>query len=546
MLAASLVIAVAPAVAQNPKSDFETQSSPYTGKVVEEIVARVNDQVISLTDYKRAEQQLEQEAQQAGWSEQELYQQRRNLLRGLIDKQLLLSKGKQLGITGGNRLINRLDQLRKQNHLPTMQALQKAVEAQGIAWEDFKQQIRDNIVTQSVIGQEVGSHIDVAPSEIKDYYDSHKQEFERPEEVSLNEILIATPDPDSAEQVDAAKKKAEAIEEQLKGGANFEDLAKKDSGGPTAAEGGVLGVYKAGQLPKVMEDATFGLKPGGVTEPIRTKQGWLILEVTKHIAAGLAPMDEVQNQIQEELGMQKMEPAVRKYLTKLRTQAYIDIRPGYVDSGATPNEMKFVQSAYVTPVKKKKKYHARERFQGRTRHRHASKKESRKEEIAQERRSQRPGKKEKIRYGQAPRETLPSGPTKTVNAGAEPNQGSQVSENYAGLAAGESSGQMGEAPEAKPRKWRLTDELKLEKKKRKEEEEAKKHHDFVPPTLTKQEQSTAKRQDAALGLRGDTSHLKKVNPAKEGPKRRFSDEGKKKKEKKESESTPETGTTPQS
>lgn len=545
MLAASLVIAVAPAVAQNPKSDFETQSSPYTGKVVEEIVARVNDKVISLSDYRRAEQQLEEEAQQQGWTQQQMYEQKRDLLRGLIDKQLLLSKGNQMGITGGTRLVNRLDELRKQNHLPTMLALQKAVEAQGIAWEDFKQQIRDNIVTQTVIGREVGSHIDIAPSEIRDYYNAHKQNFEQPEEVSLSEILISTPNPDDAAQVEAAKKKAEAIEAKLEGGADFVTLAKQDSGGPTAQEGGVLGVYKAGQLPKVMEDATFSLKPGGVTPPIRTKQGWLILEVTKHTKAGLEPLDAVQTRIQEELGMQKMEPAVRQYLTKLRTEAYIDIRPGYVDAGGTPNEMKFIQSAYVTPVKKKKKFHARERFQGRTRHRQVSRKESRKEEIAQERRAQKPGKKEKIRFGQAPRETLPSGPTKMVNAGAGPSAEPQVSENEAGLAPGADNGQSAGA-EATPRKWRLTDKLKLSKKKRKQEAEAEKHHDFVPPTLTPQEQAAAKRQQAALGLKGDTSKIRKVNPAKEGPKRRFSDEGKKKKEKKESESTTETGTTPQS
>jgi peptidyl-prolyl cis-trans isomerase SurA len=525
MLAASLAIAVVPAFAQNMKSDFDTQSSPYTGKVVEEIVARVNDRVISLTDYKRAEKQLQEEAQQRSWTEQRVYEKQKNLLRDLIDNQLLLSKGKQLGITGGTRLIERLDEIRKQYHLASMEALQKDVESEGIAWEDFKQHIRDGIIREAVLSQEVGAHINIAPSEIQAYYDQHKSEFERPEAVSLSEILIPTANPDNAAQVAKAKAKADEIETQLRNGTDFATLAKTDSGGPTAQQGGVLGQYSRGQLPKVMEDATFSLKPGGVTQPILTKQGWLILEVTKHQNAGLAPLDEVQNQIQEDIGMAKMGPVVREYLTKLRTQAYIDIRPGYVDSGATPNEMKFIQSAYVPPSKHKKKKGHRERvrFQGRTRHR---RKKVNEREVARNR-SQRPGKKEKIRFGQAPREALPPGPTTMVNAGAGPNNAPQESENQAGLAPGAGTKAEQASTPSHPRKWRLTDELKVGRKKRRAEAEAEKHHNFVAPKLSAKEKAKEAREDRALGLNGNTSDVKKVNSARKGPKRRFSNQGRK-------------------
>lgn len=561
VLAAGLVLAVVPAVAQNLKSDFADTSNPssYTGTVVEEIIARVNDQVISMTDFQRAEQELQQEAQQQSWSQQQLYEQRRDLLRGLIDKQLLLSKGKQLGITGETQLIRRLDEIRKQNHLDSMEALQKAVEAQGISWEDFREQIRENIITQHVISQEVGAHIDIAPSEIEAYYNAHKQEFERPEQVSLNEILIPTPNPDNAAQVSEAQKKADQIEEQLKTGASFTDLAKKDSGGPTAQQGGVLGDYKKGQLPKVMEDATFSLKTGGVTQPIRTRQGWLILEVTGHEAAGIAPLSAVQNQIQETLGMQKMEPALRAYMTQLREQAYIDIRPGYVDSGASANEQKFIQSAYVPPGPKKKKKHVeRTRFHPRPRRgvrtetaSGASAPEKGKKhkgrEVA-EYREQKPGKREKIRFGQAPRETLPAGETRTVDAGATA-PAPQVAVNGSGMAnIDNGTGDVGTAV-APEKKTRMTDQLKLSKERRKQAAEAKKYHPFVPPTLTPAEQALDARKNAALGLRGDTSKTKKVNPAKLGPKRRFSDDDKKKEQQPQSGQSTQTSqpaATPQS
>src|SRR5579875_1568646 len=215
LMAAALALAVMPLHGQsasNSSGDASSQQSnglPYPGKVVEQIVARVDDQVIDTSDYQRALQDLKQQAQQQNMSEAELAREKKNLLRNLIDQQLLLAKGKQLGITGEDQLVERLDQIRKQNHLDSMTALQQAVEAQGLSWQDFKQQIRNNIITQTVIRQKVAPTIRISPQEIQQYYDQHKKEFERPEEVQLSEILIPTANPDNAAQVAEAKKKAD-------------------------------------------------------------------------------------------------------------------------------------------------------------------------------------------------------------------------------------------------------------------------------------------------------------------------------------------------
>lgn len=562
MLIAGVALSVVPAVAQT-QGTFSTapQTSAYSGSVVEERIAQVNDQVISKSDYERAEQEMEQEARQQNWTQQQIFEQRKDLLRSLIDRQLLLSKGKEMGITGETELVKREDEIRKQNHLDSMEDLQKAVEAQGISYEDFKEQIRENIITQQVISQEVGPHISISQSEIQSYYNTHHDEFEQPEEVKLNEILVATPDPDNAAQVADAEKKADAVEAKLKGGADFAAVAKTDSSGPTAQDGGRLGSYKRGDLPKVMEDATFGLQSGQYTEPIRTRQGWLILQVTDHVKAGLAPLNSVQNEIQEEIGMSKMEPAMRTYLTTLRDQAYIDIRPGYVDSGASPNELKFIQGAYVPPSPKKKKHIQRARYSGRPARGHRAaqvqataavppagvptlaqvNKQSGNAssakgptQVASNTGTQKPGKKEKIRFGQAPRETLPAGDTRQVDAGAgnaAPAQ-DQVAINQPGISP--DMGNAGETPGAstgpKAAKTRLTDRLKQSKQKQADLKAAGKREKFVPPPQTQTPEAKAEdsRQDAALGLKGDTTKpAKKASPAKTGPKRRLSDEEKK-------------------
>jgi peptidyl-prolyl cis-trans isomerase SurA len=530
LLAASLAVFAIPGVAQSRSSSYQ-ESSPYHGQVVEEIVARVNDQVISLSDYDRAQQQLDQEAQQEGWSQQQLYKQKHDLLRSLIDKQLLLSKGKEMGISGDDGVIQRLDQMRRQYHLATMDDLQKAAEAQGVSWEDLKEQIRENVITSDVISQEVAPKIIVSPSEIQEYYNEHKKDFEQPEQERLSEILIPTPNPDDAAQVATAEKQADDIESRLKAGADFATLAKADSSGPTAAQGGDLGEYKRGVLPRVMEDATFQLGPGQWTKPIRTKQGWLILQVTQHENAGLQPLSAVQDQIQQTIGMQKMQPALREYLTRLRNQAYITIRPGYEDAGSSPGEMKFIQSAYVAPGAKHKKRETRSRFRAKPR-RKAKPQAAHLQTVAEkttrstEGRIQKPGKKEKIRFGQAPRETLPTETTRNVDAGA--GEGNTAAQESGNATLTDSSGKIVDtsSPAPQQKKVRFQDQKELPKAKQWKNRPKQK---YVAPEAPAAELAKEKRQSQAYGLRGDTTHPKKVNPAKEGPKRRLSDQDKKRK-----------------
>jgi len=147
---------------------------------------------------------------------------------------------------------------------------------------------------------------------------------------------------------------------QIRAGAKFEDLAKKESEGPSASQGGDLGAFKRGTLAKELEDKTFAMKAGEVTDVIRTKQGYVILKVTAHQTAGIPTMKEIEPRIMDALYMQKLQPALRAYLTKLREEAYINYKDGYVDSGASPNQTKPIETASAKPsdskkLKKKKK-----------------------------------------------------------------------------------------------------------------------------------------------------------------------------------------------
>jgi peptidyl-prolyl cis-trans isomerase SurA len=359
------------------------------GQVVEEIVARVNSQIITLSEFQRSKDQLKDDVKQQdpNKADKAFADREKDILRDLIDQQLLLEKAKDLDITGDTDLIKRLDQMRKEMKLETMEELEKAATAQGISYEDFKQNMRNQIVTQKVIGEEVGSHLTIPKDEEQKFYDEHKSEMERPEAIRLSEILIApqkaaaTPaaagdssagDSPKTSAADAAKQAADAaalaaaeakandVLKQIRAGASFDDMAKKYSEGPSAAQGGDLGMFKRGTLAKELEDKTFAMKAGEITDVVRTKPGYIILKVTDHQTAGIPTLKEIEPKIMDALYMEKLQPALRAYLTKLREDAYIDIKDGYVDSGASPNETKPIETATAKPsdskkLKKKKK-----------------------------------------------------------------------------------------------------------------------------------------------------------------------------------------------
>ncbi len=541
--------------AQSLNAAAAAPDEPYQGTVVEQVIAQVNDQIISTSDYKRAEQELEQQAAQQGWPQDKLEAARKNLLRDLIDNQLLLSKGKQLGITGEAQTIREMDQIRKQNHLDSMEALEDAVAKQGMNFADFKASIQNRIITSQVIRQQVGRRINITEPEEHAYYEAHKSEFTTPESVKLSEILIPTADPDNTAQVAEAQKKADAIEAQLKGGASFADLAKKDSGGSTAAQGGLLGEYTRGQLgAKVLEDATFSLDAGQYTAPIRTKQGFIILRVDEHKKATQESFDTAENQVQQAIGMQKMQPALRSYLKELRDEAYIEVRPGYVDAAATKNEVHPIYSAYEAPHKKKKKKRALVRYgeagehHGRTRtnfgmthkdetasaaapssvpsladiaNNNAQQAESakdKKKDKKEEARSMKPGKREKVRFGQAPRETLPPA---AHDADASPSQAAGMGHAQPSAEADDDQSQA-EPKQKKVRYSSLAFASHAAKKKRKIAEARAKLYPYQNKPETTLEKADQKEQDQPLGLAGDTS--KKKVKSKTAGKKRYSSE----------------------
>ncbi len=331
-------------------------------KVVEEIVARVNNEIITTSELAKSRNAAAEEAQQdcSGKCTPEQLQvavedRQKYALRDLIDQSLLAQRGKDMGLSVEADVVKQLDQIRIQNKLPDMDALEKAVTQEGLNWDDFKNNIRNKILTQQVIQREVGSHITIGQEDAQKYYEEHKNEFVKPEEVALRAIELSTEGKKEAE-IAEQKKKAEDLLKRINDGEDFAVLAKRFSDGSTAQQGGFLGVYKRGELSKELEDKVFGMKKNQLTDVIETKQGFLILQVLERYEAGVQPFEKVSNEIMDHLYGERMEPALRDYLKTLREQSYVVIKPGYQDSAGGGNSE--IEEVSATPeVTKEKKQH---------------------------------------------------------------------------------------------------------------------------------------------------------------------------------------------
>src|ERR1700733_11428330 len=327
--------ALALSVALLPSSArARTQAKPSAEA---EIVARVNNDVITLAGYQKAEQALRDEVARdcQGCPPDQIAaqfkDQQKDLLRGMIDESLIVQRAKDMNVNVEPDVNRRLDEVRQQNGLATIDDLKKGVEASGLSWEEYKATIRNGLLQKEVVRREVGTHVDISPDEVKQYYEAHPQEFTLPERVTLSEISLST-EGKSPEEFAAVRAKAEGLRSSVLNGDDFNRVAQLYSQGSTAKEGGNLGTYKKGELSPQIEAIVFEMSKGQITDVIQTRTGFEFMKVEEHFQSGLQPMDKVEPDIRNTIHAQKAQPLLRDYLAELREQSNIMVKPGYNDS----------------------------------------------------------------------------------------------------------------------------------------------------------------------------------------------------------------------
>lgn len=314
---------------------------PPKGKVLDSVISRVNDDIITSFQYKQAVDALQQEIKHDCKScsqtkiETRFEKERKNVLRDLIDQDLLVERAKDDGISVDADVVRALNQTREQYNLPSMAALQRAVEASGMSWENYKNSIKRGLLQQKVIQQDVAPTVQVSQKTVEKYYQEHKSEFYRKATVKLSVIMLSTKGKTAAEDA-KLKKKLEAIRQRVENGDDFGQLAKLYSDGPYAKKNGEMGSFTRGQLAPAIDNAVFKLHHNEMTPVMHLANGYAIFQVQQHYSAGLQPLNKVRNQIEDAIYSKRMPSAIRQFLKVLRQQSYITVAQGYTDTAAVP------------------------------------------------------------------------------------------------------------------------------------------------------------------------------------------------------------------
>jgi len=323
---------------------------------IEQIICKVNGDIITNVDLEHDLAGYEKQLRAGGISgkrlEDALKEETANLLRDKIDHLLLQQKGKELELKVDGDLNKQIADMQRQSNMADPEKFQALVRQEtGKSYEEFKADLKNTLYEQGVVSEEVLRKIQFKQEEIRAYYDAHLDEFQREERIYLREIAISTQGKqDDPVALAALQKKAKDLADRARRGERFNELAQTNSDSVTAKDGGSLDPYKKGELAPAIEGAVWDKERGTVTDPINIGNALLILRVDEHYKAGLASFEEVETAIQNHIVDSRRQVALRAYLTKLRDLSFLEIKPGYEDTGAAPGkETKWSDPAQLKP-----------------------------------------------------------------------------------------------------------------------------------------------------------------------------------------------------
>ncbi|MCL4794657.1 MAG: SurA N-terminal domain-containing protein [Bryobacteraceae bacterium] len=310
--------------------------------LVEQIIAKVNGDIITRTELDRELQQVEAGLRARGATPEQIQKEvearQPDLLRDRIDSLLLIQRGRDLNINVDQDVSKYLGQIQSQNKIADPDKFQAWIREQtGMSFEDFRSETRNGILSQRVIGQEVSSKINIPRADVVKYYEEHKDEFNRKERIFLREIFVSN----EGRTLEEAEKKATELLTRARRGERFAELARDNSDSVSAAEGGAMPPFeRTGDfaLDATIAEQVWDKPRNHITDLIKRDNGFLILRVEMQHREGLAELDEVENEVREKLFEPRIRPRIREYLTELRRDAFLEIREGWVDTGAAPGK----------------------------------------------------------------------------------------------------------------------------------------------------------------------------------------------------------------
>lgn len=260
-------------------STFVFSNSAYALEPLDSIAVVVNEDVITSNELAGKVRYYENQIRLSSGSISDMDSLKKQVLERMIRDKAQLQQAAQFGIQIDDISLNRMiDAMAKKNNI-SLNELRTTLEQEGIDFGDFRNQTRDELIIQELQKRMVADKVNVTPQEVKQFMDSNVQQEQSGTEFHLLHILIATPEDASPEDIQQSQQKAENIYQQLLQGADFKQLAIRESNGSNALKGGDLGTRKANELPELFLQAIEGLQQGEVSQPVRSASGFHLLKL---------------------------------------------------------------------------------------------------------------------------------------------------------------------------------------------------------------------------------------------------------------------------
>lgn len=298
-------------------------------EVVDRIVAIVNDDIITLSELNRSLQPYAERIRASGYSPEKerkmLFSVREDILNQLIDKKLSDQEIKRCEIVISEEEIDSTIERIKEANFYTDEDLRKALADQGLTMEEYRQQLKEQLLRTKLVNYEIKSKIVITREDIKSYYENHKDEYKGEEKYHLWNIIMRAPLLGDESQRTKIKTKMESILTKLKEGQPFESLANSYSESSSDVWGGDLGLFRPDELSPQIREALKMLKPGEFTSVISTDQGYQIFYISEIVRTPEKTLDEVSSEIEEKLFFEKVNEKFDSWIADLRKRSHIKI-----------------------------------------------------------------------------------------------------------------------------------------------------------------------------------------------------------------------------
>lgn len=295
--------------------------------LIEAIVVRVGDRIITRTQYVRrlydAMKEIEQTTppDQVAARKEEL---RKNLLNDLIAELLIKDRADRLNLSVTEAEVKEaIARLKQQYGIASDEQFEESLRKSGMTRTEMEARLRDTLITNKVFARELRSREELSDRELRERYDREKERYRLPERAHLRAIVI--PRPEDAAAAERMRERAEEIAAQAKGAADFAKLASTVAESVTKEKGGDMGEVARGELLPDLDKAVFAAQPGAILGPIATKSGWHIVKVESRLPSEIPAFESVKDRLRREADDESFQRDYKAYIERLRKEAFIQI-----------------------------------------------------------------------------------------------------------------------------------------------------------------------------------------------------------------------------